>query len=287
MEYVIKNDYLEAVISSKGAELIKLIDKDGLNRLHTPSNDTWNGVSPILFPLISRLRNDSYTVNNSLFKMGKHGFIRGHELEVYDIKENEITFFTKEDESTLEVYPYKFNFYVTYRLIDNLLDVSFKIHNSGDTKLYYMLGGHPAFKVPLYDYEKYSDYSLLFKKKETAKRMVLVDGYLSDFYEEYLHDQDIIHLEHELFTVDTLIFKDLRSNYVEIVSKNHDKKIRFDFSDFEYFAIWSKVDEKTDFVCLEPWTGIQKEFVLEHGKMGVLEIEKGDYSYHSYSIVVI
>ena len=33
MEYTIKNDYLIATISDNGAELIKLIDKDNINKL--------------------------------------------------------------------------------------------------------------------------------------------------------------------------------------------------------------------------------------------------------------
>ena len=63
MEYIIKNEFLEAIINSHGAELIKLIDIDGVNRMHSPSSDTWNRVSPILFPQISRMPNSEYVVN--------------------------------------------------------------------------------------------------------------------------------------------------------------------------------------------------------------------------------
>ena len=57
MQYIIKNEFLEATINSHGAELIKLIDSNGINRMHLPSSDTWNRVSPILFPQISRVPN--------------------------------------------------------------------------------------------------------------------------------------------------------------------------------------------------------------------------------------
>jgi galactose mutarotase-like enzyme len=92
MEYIIRNEYLEATISSHGAELIKLIDKDGINRLHAPSDDTWNRVSPILFPQISRLPNAEYKVNDNIYKMTTHGFIRDNELELVNCCETEITF---------------------------------------------------------------------------------------------------------------------------------------------------------------------------------------------------
>lgn len=287
MEYVIKNEYLEAIVSSKGAELIKLVDKDGVNRLHTPSDDTWNKVSPILFPQVSRLKNDEYRVGGNLYKMPKHGFIKDNELCVVEHDSTMIKFKYTQNEDTFKVYPYNFNFYVTYTLYGNVLDVSFVIENPSSTTLRYMLGGHPGFRVPLYEDEKYTDYSLVFKKKETASKMVLDNGYLANNYEEYLKDNDIINLNHYLFVDDALIFKDLRSSYVDLISQNHDKKIRFHFSDFEILAIWSKVKENVNLLCLEPWNGIQKNFVVDHENMGVLELSPFNSHYHNYKIEVI
>ena len=287
MEYVIENEYLKAVISSHGAELIKLIDKDGVNRMHTPSRNTWNRVSPILFPQISRMSNSEYIVNGKIYNMPTHGFLRDTELDLVNHYETEVTFKFSHNKNTLLMYPYEFNFYVTYKLLKNNLDVSFRVENPSDKVIKYMLGGHPGFKVPLFDDESFSDYSILFEKKETTKRMCVVNGFIDNVYEDYLSDIDAINLNHNLFTVDTLIFKNLKSNYVEIVSKNHSKKIKIHFSDFEILAIWSKIEENADFICIEPWNGIQKKFVKEHEEMGILEIKPFETSCHSYRIEVI
>lgn len=150
-----------------------------------------------------------------------------------------------------------------------------------------MLGGHPGFKFPLFERESFNDYSVLFEKKETAKRMCLVDGFLANEYEDYLFNKDIINLEHNLFVNDALIFKNLRSSYVDIISKNHNKKIRFHFSDFEILAIWSKVKENVNLLCLEPCKGIQMNFVIDHEKMGVLELEEYKSVTFIYKIEVI
>lgn len=287
MNYIISNDYLKATISSKGAELIELLDIDGINRMHTPSVDTWNRVSPILFPQISRMPNSIYKVEGLTYRMVSHGFIRDSELEVVDQKTSEITFKYSHNQDTLSIYPYEFTFFVTYKLNNNVLEVLFKIENPSDKPLLYMIGGHPGFKVPLYETENFTDYSLLFKKKETVKRMCVVDGFIANKYEDYLFDQDIINLNHNLFKDDALIFKDLRSSYVDIISCNHDKKIRFHFSEFEILAIWSMVEENINLLCLEPWNGIQKNFVQEHEKMGVLEVEPKSFSTFEYKIEVI
>ena len=286
MEYIIKNEFLEATINSRGAELIKLIDSNRINRMHLPSSDTWNRVSPILFPQISRMPNSEYIVNNKVYTMATHGFIRDNELELVNQTDTEITFKCSNNEKTFIMYPYEFIFYVTYRLNKNILEVLFKVENPSDNKLLYMLGGHPGFKVPLFDDECYNDYSLVFEQKETSKRMCVVDWFIANEYVDYLVDANSIQLEHNLFLDDTLIFKNLNSNYVELVSKNHDKKIRFHFSDFEILAIWSKVEEYVNFLCLEPWNGIQKNFVKEHQKMGVLEIEPHSFNSYEYKIEV-
>ena len=287
MKYVIKNDYLTAVISSHGAELIKLEDMDGVNRMHTPSNDTWNRVSPILFPQISRMPNSEYKVMGQTFNMTTHGFIRDNELEVVNYQDSEIIFKFVHNEKTRKMYPYEFIFYVTYKLVLNAIEVTFKIENISDNKMLYMLGGHPGFKIPLYENEKYTDYQILFETTETTKRMCVVDGFLANKYEDYLVDDNTINLNHNLFTDDALVFRGLKSKYVDIVSNNHNKKIRFHFSDFEILAIWSKVNEDINLLCLEPWNGIQKEFVIEHEKMGVLEVMPNSYSVHGYIIEVI
>ena len=287
MEYVIKNSFLKAIVSSHGAELIKLIDNDGVNRMHTPSSDSWNRVSPILFPQISRMPNSEYKVNGQIYKMTTHGFIRDNELELVDCEESKITFKFVHNEKTKEMYPYDFVFYVTYKLILNTLEVSFKIENISTTKMFYMLGGHPGFKIPLYENEKFTDYQILFETAETAKKMCVVDGFLANKYEEYLVNTNKIELSHNLFIDDALIFRGLKSKYVDIVSKNHNKKIRFHYSDFKILAIWSKIDENADLLCLEPWNGIQKEFVINHEKMGILEVMPNKSSVYSYKIEVI
>ena len=286
MNYTIQNKYLKAIISSKGAELRELYDTDGLNRMHTPTNDTWNRVSPILFPQVSRIINGEYKVDGKLYNMTTHGFVRDAIFNVVEHNDNKITLSYSFNEETLKMYPYEFILEITYELIDNKLNVLFKVINPMNKKLLYMLGGHPAFKVPLYNDEKYSDYSLTFERYEEVRQMILVNNFLANNYEEVKIDKPI-KLEHSLFSDDALIFKDLKSNYVDLISGNHDKKIRFYFSDFKILAIWSKVEENCNFVCLEPWNGIQKNFVAEHSQMGVLEVENNSFTTHQFTIEVI
>ena len=287
MEYIIKNQYLTATIDSKGAELRTLVDQNQINRMHTPSVDTWNRVSPILFPQVSKTRDLLYTVEGKEYHMPMHGFFRDLQLTPIIYKEDELVFEIKETEETLKIYPYCFEFKVTYKLIDNALKVTFKVSNKGKKEMLYMLGGHPGFKVPLYENEQYSDYYLKFEEKETVDAMQVVDGYLANEFKRALTNEDVIVLKHEMYNPDAIVLKDLKSSYVDLMSYKNDKVLRFHFKDFEILAVWSLMKENANFVCLEPWNGIQKKFVKEHEKMGVLSLKENEEKEFSYTIEII
>ena len=287
MEYIIKNQFLTATINSKGAELRKLVDSNNINRMHTPSTETWNRVSPILFPQVSKTRDLLYTVEGKEYHMPMHGFFRDLDLTPTSIKEDELIFEIHDTEESLKVYPYKFSFKVTYKLIDNSLKVIFNVSNKGNKEMLYMLGGHPGFKVPLYEGEEYSDYYLKFEQKETVDAMQVVDGYLANEFKRALTNEDTIVLKHEMYNPDAIVLKDLKSSYVDLLSLKNDSVLRFRFKDFEILAVWSLMKENANFVCLEPWNGIQKDFVVEHEKMGVLALKENETKEFSYTIEIV
>ena len=286
MEYVISNKYLKAHINSFGAELVKLFGFNGKNRLHEPSADTWSQVSPVLFPQVSRFIDNKYIYDNKEYNMPMHGFIRDNELSVYYKDEQKITFMFQYNEETLKIYPFKFIFYVTYELKDARLDVSYKVVNVGENKMYFMVGGHPGFKIPFNENETYDDYYIQFPFKENMKAMQLVNGYVSNVYKPYLENEDKIQLRHDLFIPDAIILKDLKSKYVDLLSKKSDYHLRFYFAGFDIFAIWCKNKENCHYVCFEPWN-IQKEFVKEYEKMDLLTLRTHETYNVSFTIEVI
>ena len=219
--------------------------------------------------------------------MPMHGFFRDLDLTPTIVKEDELVFETSDTEESLKVYPYKFSFKVTYKLINNTLKVIFNVSNKGNKEMLYMLGGHPGFKVPLFDGEEYSDYYLKFEQKETVDAMQVVDGYLANEFKRALTNEDTIILKHEMYNPDAIVLKDLKSSYVDLLSIKNDKGLRFRFKDFEILAVWSLMNDNANFVCLEPWNGIQKDFVVEHEKMGVLSLKENETKEFSYTIETI
>ena len=91
MNYEIKNEYIKAKIKSFGAELNSLqkID-DSLEYIWQGDKEFWARHSPILFPIVGRLKNDSYFYKNQKYNMSQHGFARDKEFEIVESFRNDI-----------------------------------------------------------------------------------------------------------------------------------------------------------------------------------------------------
>jgi galactose mutarotase-like enzyme len=69
-----------------------------------------------------------------------------------------------------------------------------------------------------------------------------------------LNNTNQLPLSKSLFYKDALVFKNLSSNKISIVSTKSPHGLTMQFNDFPYYGIWSAKD--ANFVCLEPWCGI-------------------------------
>ena len=55
--------------------------------------------------------------------------------------------------------------------------MSFEVKNTGEEDMPFFVGGHPAFRCPLFEGEDYTDYKLVFEKPE--QDVPRVDGQLA------------------------------------------------------------------------------------------------------------
>mgnify|MGYP003289062498 CR=1 FL=1 len=285
MLHEIKNNFITAIINDLGAELVSL-KFNNIDILNDSKNSTWNKVSPFLFPVVSKLYNESYLVNETTYFISKHGFARNMIFDVVLKNESSIIFKLSSSSKTFKYYPFNFELYVSYLLDNNNLKVNIKIKNTDNKDIYFMIGGHPGFKVPFYDNEKYEDYYLEFENHETCTNRLVLNGSISNEYIEYLNNENKIKLQHNLFDNDALILNNLSSKYVDIRSNNHKKYIRFYFNDFETLAIWATNDEQTKFICLEPWSGINIDYQKINDKIGSNKLNINEEKTYSYTIQV-
>ncbi|MFT4754600.1 MAG: galactose mutarotase-like enzyme [Salibacteraceae bacterium] len=290
MIHQIQNEKCSVQINQIGAEIssIKSIET-GLEYLWQGDTSFWSSTAPVLFPIIGALKNGTYTHDGSKFTIPKHGFIRYNEnLVILDKSENEITFSYASNEQLKKNYPFDFQFEITFSLQDNVLHVLHQITNKGTREMLFSLGGHPAFKCPLFPDEKYADYYIEFDQSQTLATAALSsNGLLTDDTYEVISNAKKIHLSEELFANDALIFRDIISKKVVLKSKNHNNSVTVTFTDFKDLAIWAK--HKAPFVCIEPWLGITDHEnttgVLKE-KEGIISLPVGEKYHAKFSIEI-
>jgi galactose mutarotase-like enzyme len=252
----IQNDCLSITIDPKGAELKNLYNKNtGLEYMWSGDPAYWNKTSPVLFPIIGSLKNDTCYVEGKPYHMGRHGFAREMTFAVSGQNSSSASFSIESDANTLQKFPFPFRLEIAYNISVDELHVTYKVHNTGSSTMYCSIGGHPAFKVPLIPGSDYNDYYLEFNKKENSGRWpVSPDGLIETKPEPLLENSQRISLSKELFLKDALVFKGLRSDKVKLLSSRSPHGLEFDFPGFPFLGIWAA--KHADFVCIEPWCGI-------------------------------
>lgn len=252
---ILENSILKIQIDPKGAELRSAYRKDHqLEYMWSADPAVWPRVSPVLFPIVGRLKNDQYRYEGNTYTLSQHGFARNMDFEVLANTSNTAVFLLESNDATRENYPFDFQLLLSYTLLDEVLELQYEVINKGNEKMYFSLGMHPGFKIPLKSNEQYSDYYIETNNKENAERYLIEGGLISENREAVFQDSQRIDLNLNLFNRDALVFKNLKSTELSIRSKNHSHGISLQAHDFPYYGIWAQ--KGAEFVCLEPWCGI-------------------------------
>ena len=252
MNYEIKNSFIKAKIKSFGAELNSLqkIEND-FEYIWQADSQYWARHSPVLFPIVGRLKNDSYFYKDKKYSLSQHGFARDKEFELIKKEEDFIEFSLKNDEETLKNYPFLFELNISYKLEKTKLIISYKVKNRSEDRLYFSIGAHPAFNISSGDF-------LDFEDVRTSKRYFLNDKGLIYKNEEVSFTKNSLILDEEIFKNDALVFNDKNIKSIILRDKNSNKILKVEFKDFPYLGVWSKPN-LAPFVCIEPWFGVADE----------------------------
>lgn len=286
----LKNELLEIKIKSTGAELSSISSiKNKTEFMWQADPDIWGSHAPNLFPFIGALKNDRYLYDGKTFPMTKHGFVRNNEdFRAEKTSDIDISFFLNSNAELYRMYPFQFEFKITYTLKDNILKISHQVKNLDTKTLYFSVGGHPAFKCPLYSGEDYTNYSLDFEKTELSESYLLnMDNGLLTERTRSVFERNQIHLNGNLFNEDALIFKDLTSRKVTLKHKTKGAVLSVTFKDFPFLGIWAKPN--APYVCIEPWLGIADSETTNQkieDKEGIIALNAGKIFNASYDIEI-
>lgn len=290
--YQIQNEYLTVQVSSRGGSLYSVKDTEGSEYLWQGDAAYWGDRAPNLFPYVARLTDGKYTFQGKEYSMKIHGFLKESELLAAEERPDFLELIMESSETTRVQYPFSFLFSICYELQGDTLQVTFRVKNQDEKTMYFGLGGHPGFCVPLEKGLDFTDYELVFTEKKPAVRV----GFSDDCYvmEENnapfpLAEGRKLALRHELFDQDAIVLRDM-GRQVTLCSPKGKKSVCVTYPQMPYLGIWHMPHTDAPYVCIEPWVSLpSRKGIVEdlETKEDLVRLESGKVYENVWSIRIV
>lgn len=258
--YTLKNNVLSIHLKDAGAELTSIVKNEGnKNYLWDGNPSYWKRHSPILFPIVGSLRNQTYTHEGKAYSMSQHGFARDMDFEIENKTKTSILFSLTSSIQTKEIYPFEFKLYIGYTLMDNQIEVSWRVVNTDSKTMYFSIGAHPAFLCPIEDNKQQTDYFIGFDTKNPIHYIIINEHGLAK--KQPLNEQPVLNtkdgilpISPNLFDQDALIVENNQCQEISLLNGKQNPYVTVKF-DAPLFGLWSPAGKNAPFVCIEPWYG--------------------------------
>lgn len=259
---------LSARVDEQGAQLMSLT-LDGIEYLWQGDPHWWPRRAPVLFPVVGSLRPGTKSAAGPC-PMARHGVARTQIHRLVEHDERHLLFELQDNAATRASYPYRFRLRVGYAIVgETTLEQRFEVTNTGEVPLPYVVGGHPAFALPLGagmrvlpggsepEASPFAGCELRFARSWTASSPTMDAAELLDFSRPIpvLAGTDRLPLNRELFATDTIVLHDVPERTTTLCDVRMGRSVRIDFPGFDYLGIWSAQHGSAPFVAVEPWCG--------------------------------
>lgn len=287
MIYKLNSGTLSVSINSNGAEISSMVF-NSLEYIWQAKADVWARHAPVLFPIVGRLTANEYRFNQRKYTLPQHGFARDNDFKCILQNDTELWFELKSSEETKRVFPFEFQLIIKYTLRKEAVTCEYEVANPSEQNIYFSIGAHPGFKVPIEKHERFEDYKLKLGINSELETTVLEDGLLSEKKEKLPLQHGELELNSKLFDKDALVFEYSQIDHVKLISSKSGRGVELECKGWPYFGIWSKKGCE-EFVCLEPWHGITDTSNSSgelKTKKGIIELNPGMKFNSQFSIRV-
>ena len=253
----IRNDAMTVTIDELGAQLMSITAAGGAEYLWYGDPAYWRGRAINLFPYVGRLTNDRYTFEGKEYEMVRHGFAKLTAFTPVDVQPDRVTLRITDSEETRKHYPFAFAYEVAYALEGSTLTVTYAAENRDGRTMYFGMGGHPGFRIPLEEGKVFTDYRLTFAHPAQPWRVLMSDSYMISGHERPypLEGGRVLPLRHDLFDHDAIILKNM-DRTVTLSAGEGTRGVTVSFPRMRYLGIWHKPESDAPYVCLEPWLSL-------------------------------
>ena len=122
--------------------------------------------------------------------------------------------------------------------------------------MYFGIGGHPGFNIPMEEGLSFEDYELEFSRACEPQRILFSQECFVEGKESYeLLEGRRIPLRHNLFDEDAIVLEKT-SGEVLLHSTKGKKAVKVSYVDMPYVGFWHMPCMDAPYVCIEPWCSL-------------------------------
>lgn len=251
----LSNSELSIQVSPHGAELCS-IRCNGKEYLWQADPAYWKRHSPVLFPIVGSVWENTYRVDGNEYHLTQHGFARDMDFCLIAECPNELRYRLTDNEETRAKYPFPFCLEIGYRIEGKKITILWEVKNTGTKEMFFQIGAHPAFYYPDYDATTTDRGYFGFDKVEGLQYILIAEKGCADPNVKYpLHLIDgLFPIDTHTFDKDALIMEDSQVREVTLYNKEKKPYLSLYF-DTPLVGLWSPPAKNAPFVCIEPWYG--------------------------------
>ena len=255
---LLHNEHLTVEIDALGGELRSIRTPDGTEYLWQGHPDFWKSRAINIFPFVARLWGGKYRYRGRTYALGNHGFVRHTVLDELPESGTAGRMVMEDNADTRAVYPFRFRYEIEYRLEGPSLHVSYRVTNQDKKPMYFGIGGHPGFNVPLEAGRDFSDYRVRFPEAEAPERVLFSPScFLTGEKSPYeLGAEKAIGLYHRLFDTDVILLEHSGTRAILEPKDGQGRAVELQYPGCRYLGVWHSVKTDAPFICLEPWAAL-------------------------------
>lgn len=275
----LENDKLKVSLSTFAGGIESLVNKiTGNEHFWHYDSSIWPRRTPICFPICGGLIDNEYTYQGKTYAMPMHGFLREKDLRVLEQTGTKAVLELASDEKTKAVYPFDFKFTLTQELSGGSFIVRYMVENTGGGDMYFSVGSHSTYRVPIAGDGAWNDYRYAFGAPQKAGKLMTEAGFITGKSNDVFHGKNCFDLSGFFENGSTILdLHDIDPHFISIESKKSDAFTKVAFNGFSYCVLWAPKGA-SPFACIEPWTGLPDQVGHDKDltkKLGIIRLAKG------------
>ncbi|MDR0898307.1 MAG: hypothetical protein LBN04_10680, partial [Oscillospiraceae bacterium] len=104
----LQNGFLTVEILKKGAEIVRVQDSAGIERIWRGEPGAWDGHAPLLFPVCGALKDGQYRLDGQTYALPYHGFALVRDFAVEQADAASATFLLEGDAAYHPGFPFEY-----------------------------------------------------------------------------------------------------------------------------------------------------------------------------------